>query len=83
MQTGPGLDTCRHRTPPGSCSRPECVLSRNLGTPLWVAWTPYGGGVRIPFQGFGLHTWRFWTNLEGPDCISKGLALSMGVWIYC
>jgi hypothetical protein len=32
---------------------------------------PYWG-VWIPFQGSGLHTWRSWTNLGGPDCISKG-----------
>jgi hypothetical protein len=37
-----------------------------------------GGGVRIPFQGSSLHTWRSWTNLGGPDCISRGPALSHG-----
>jgi hypothetical protein len=42
-----------------------------------VARTPYGR-VRIPFQGSGLHTWRSWTNLRGPDCISRGPALSRG-----
>jgi hypothetical protein len=35
-------------------------------------------GVRIPFQGSGLHTWRSWTNLRGPDCISRGSVLSHG-----
>jgi hypothetical protein len=45
--------------------------------PLWVARTPYGG-VRIPFKGSGPYTWGFWTNLEGPDYISKGPALSHG-----
>jgi hypothetical protein len=25
-----------------------------------------------------LHTWRSWTNLGGPDCISRGLTLSHG-----
>jgi hypothetical protein len=39
---------------------------------------PHTGGVRIPFQGSGLHTWRSWTNLGGPDCISRGPALSHG-----
>jgi hypothetical protein len=39
---------------------------------------PHTGGVRLPFQGFGLHTWRSWTNLGGPDCISRGPALSHG-----
>jgi hypothetical protein len=42
--------------------RPRCVLSWNLGTPLWVARTPYGGG-------------GFWTNIGGPDCISRGPTL--------
>jgi hypothetical protein len=32
-------------------------------------------GVRIPFQGSSLNTWRSWTNLGGPDCISRGPAL--------
>jgi hypothetical protein len=44
---------------------------------LWVAQTPYGG-VQIPFQGSGLHMWRSWTNLGGPDCISRGPALYHG-----
>jgi hypothetical protein len=35
-------------------------------------------GVRIPFQGFGPYTWGSWTKLGGPDCISRGLALSHG-----
>jgi hypothetical protein len=40
--------------------RPRCVLSWNLGTPLWVARTPYGGGgVQIPFQGSDPYTWGF------------------------
>jgi hypothetical protein len=80
MRTGPHQtrsDTCRYRTPPGSCSRPVYALSRDLGTPLWAARTPYGR-VRIPFQGSGLHTWRSWTNLGGPDCISRGPALFYG-----
>jgi hypothetical protein len=38
--------------------------------PIW--------GVRIPFQGSGLHTWRSWTNLGGPDYISSGPVLSHG-----
>jgi hypothetical protein len=53
------------------------VLSWDLGTPLWVARTPYER-VRIPLQGSGLHTWRSWTNLGGPDCISRGPVLSHG-----
>jgi hypothetical protein len=39
---------------------------------------PHTGGVQIPFQGSGLHTWRSWTNLGGPDCISRGPARSHG-----
>jgi hypothetical protein len=35
-------------------------------------------GVRIPFQGSGLHTWRSWTNFGGLDCISRGPAPSHG-----
>jgi hypothetical protein len=38
--------------------------------PIW--------GVRITFQGSGLHTWRSWTNLGGLDCISRGPALYHG-----
>jgi hypothetical protein len=39
---------------------------------------PHTGGVRIPFQGSGLHTWRSWTNFGGLDCISRGPAPSHG-----
>jgi hypothetical protein len=56
---------------------PMYVLSWDLGTPLWAARTLYGR-VWIPFQGSGLHTWQSWTNLGGPDCISKGSTLSHG-----
>jgi hypothetical protein len=37
---------------------------------------PKREGVRLPFQGSGLHTWRSWTNLGGRDCISRGPTLS-------
>jgi hypothetical protein len=77
VRTRLGLDTCRHQTPPGSCSRPGYVLSWDLGAPLRVARTPYGE-VRIPFQWSGLHTWRSQINLGGPDCISRGPTLSHG-----
>jgi hypothetical protein len=43
VRTRLGPDTCRYRTPPESCSRPGCILSCDLGTPLWAARTPYGG----------------------------------------
>jgi hypothetical protein len=39
---------------------------------------PHTGGVQIPFQGSVLHTWRSWTNLRGPDFISRGPVLSHG-----
>jgi hypothetical protein len=38
--------------------------------PIW--------GVQIPFQGSGPYTWGSWTKLGGPDCISRGSALSYG-----
>jgi hypothetical protein len=75
MQSGPGLDTCRHRTP-------AWVLFQARVCSTLEPWDPIVGdpdpirGFRIPFQGFGLHTWRSWTNLGGPDCISRGSALS-------
>jgi hypothetical protein len=40
-----------------------------------------GGGVRLPFQRSGLHTWRSRTNHGGPDCMSGSPALPRGVWI--
>jgi hypothetical protein len=82
MRTGPeptrlGPDTCQHRTP-------AQVLFTARVCSVLGPWDPIVGGsnpirgVRIPFQGSGLHTWRSWTNLEGPDCISRGPALSHG-----
>jgi hypothetical protein len=37
-----------------------------------------GGGGRIPLSGSGWHPGWSWTNLGGPDCISRGPALSHG-----
>jgi hypothetical protein len=57
---------------------------RTPENPLWAARTPYGGGgggVRIPTPGSGLLKWRSGTNLGGPDCISEGPGLTMGVQI--
>jgi hypothetical protein len=54
MRIGP--DTCRHRTPTWVLIKDRCVLSWDLGTLLWAAWTPYGG-VRIPFRGSGPYMW--------------------------
>jgi hypothetical protein len=73
--TRSGLDTCRHRTP-------AWVLNKARVCSILEPWDSIVGGpdpilgVRIPFQGSGLHTWRSWTNLGGPDCISRGSALS-------
>jgi hypothetical protein len=39
---------------------------------------PIRMGVRISSQGSGLYTWRFWTNLGGLNCISRGPALFHG-----
>jgi hypothetical protein len=82
MQTGPeptrlGPNTCQHRTP-------AWVLFKARVCSVLRPWDPIvggpdpirGGGVQIPFQGSGLHTWRSWTNLGGLDCISRGPALS-------
>jgi hypothetical protein len=39
---------------------------------------PHTGGVWIPFQGSGSHTWRSWTKLGGPDRIYRGSTPSHG-----
>jgi hypothetical protein len=82
MRTGP------HQTRSGHVSAPDPRLGPVQGPCMFCPGTlgpqcgrpgPHtGGGVRIPFQGSGLHTWRSRTNLGGPDCISRGLALSHG-----
>jgi hypothetical protein len=65
MRTGPHQTRPRHVSAPdplpGSCPRPVYVPSWDLGTPLWVTRTPYGG-VPILFQGSGLDTWGSETN---------------------
>jgi hypothetical protein len=72
-----GPDTCRHQTPAWVLfkARVYSILGPHCGRS-----EPHtgGGGVRIPFQGSVLHTWRSWTNLGCPDCISRGPALSHG-----
>jgi hypothetical protein len=71
MRIGP--DTCRHRT-----------LIKDRVCSVLEPWDPTVGGpdpiwgVRIPFQGSGPYTWGSWTKLGGPDCISRGPALSHG-----
>jgi hypothetical protein len=63
---------------------PAWVLFKARVCSVLGPWDPIVGGsdpirgVRIPFQGSGLHTWRSWTNLGGPECISRGPALSHG-----
>jgi hypothetical protein len=69
-------------------SAPDPRLGPDQGTSMFCPGTlgphcgrpgPHsGGGVRIPFQGSDLHTWRSWTNLGGLDCISRGSTLSHG-----
>jgi hypothetical protein len=87
MRTGPhrlGLDMCWYRTP-------AWVLFKARVCSVLGPWDPTvggpdpirGGGVRIPFQGSGLHTWRPGTNLGGPDCISGGPTLSRGGPDHC
>jgi hypothetical protein len=60
--------------PLGSYPRPVYVLSWDLGTPTVGDPDPIRRGPDpIPdFQGSDLHTWRYGTNLRGPDCISGG-----------
>jgi hypothetical protein len=55
-----GPDTCQHRTPAWPGFRPGYFLSRNPGTPLWVAQTPLKE-VQDPSRGFGLYLRRSWT----------------------
>jgi hypothetical protein len=62
VRTRLGLDTCRHGTPAWVLPKARVRSVLDLGTPLRATQTPYGG-VWIPFQGSGLHTWRSGTNL--------------------
>jgi hypothetical protein len=84
MRTGPeptrlGPDMCWHRTPAWVLFKARvCSVLRPWGLIMGGPNPIRGGGVRILFQGSGLHTWRSWTNLGGPHCISRGLALSHG-----
>jgi hypothetical protein len=84
VDTGPLSGTCPGMSCPGT-----------LGPPLWVAQTHTGGpnpisGVRLAQvdvrdqpQRFGLYIRGSGTNLGGPDCISRGPALSRGVRTHC
>jgi hypothetical protein len=75
-----------HQTRSGhvSAPNPAWVLFKARVCSILRPWDPIVGGpdpirgVQIPFQGSDLHTWRSWTNLGGPDCISRGPALSHG-----
>jgi hypothetical protein len=85
MRTGPkptrlGPDMCRHRTPAWVLFKARVCSVLSPWDPIVGGSDPIpgGGGVRIPFQGSGLHTWRSWTNLGGPDCISRCTTLSHG-----
>jgi hypothetical protein len=82
MQTGPeptrlGPDTCQHRTPAWALFKARVCSVLELWDSIAGGSDPIRGGVWIPFQGSGLHTWRSWTKLGGPDCISRGLVLSL------
>jgi hypothetical protein len=76
-----------HQTRSGHVSAPDPHLGPVQGPSMFCPGTlgphcgwpgPHTGGVRLPFQGSGLHTWRSWTNLESPDCISRGPTFSHG-----
>jgi hypothetical protein len=76
-----------HQTRSGHVSVPDPRLGPVQGPCMFCPGTlgphcgwpgPHMGGVRILFQGSGLHTWRSWTNLGGPDCISRVRRSPMG-----
>jgi hypothetical protein len=54
----------------GPIQGPGMFCPRTLGPPYGRPTDPIRGGVRIPFQGSDLHTWRSGINLGGPNCIS-------------
>jgi hypothetical protein len=80
MRTGPHQTRSGHVPVPD----PRLVLFKVRVCSVLGPWDPYrwpgphSGGVRIPFQGSGLHTWRSGTNPGDLDCISGGPALSRG-----
>jgi hypothetical protein len=76
--TRSGLDMCRHRTPAWVLIKARVCSVLEPWDPIVGGPDPIRGGVRIPFQGSGLHTWRSWTSLGSPDCISRGPTLSHG-----
>jgi hypothetical protein len=53
-----GPDTCRHRTPAWVLFKARVCFVLRPWDPIVGGPDPIQGGVRIPFQGFGLHTWR-------------------------
>jgi hypothetical protein len=72
--------------PPGSWSRHEYVLSWNLGTPLWTAWTPYGGGggradpiigVRLAHVVVLDQSWRSGLYIQGSGTLPWGSGLTV------
>jgi hypothetical protein len=70
--TRSGIDTCQHRTPAWVQNKARVCSVLEPPDPI------RGGGGPDPIQGSGWHTWRSWTNLGGPDCISRGPTLSHG-----
>jgi hypothetical protein len=79
--TRSGLDMCRHRTPPGPCSRPEYVLSWNLGNPLWAAQTPYGG-VWLAHMEVLDQSWRSGLYIQGSGTLPWGSGLTVDTLEY-
>jgi hypothetical protein len=60
--TRPGLDTCRLRTPSWVLIKVRVCSALEPWDPTVGGLDPIrgggGGGVRIPFEGSGSHTWR-------------------------
>jgi hypothetical protein len=77
VRTRLGLDMCWFRTP-------AWVLLKARVCSVLGPWDPIVGGPDPIWEGSGSHsrgpsyTWRSWTNLGGPDYISRGPVLSHG-----
>jgi hypothetical protein len=79
------MRTSPHQTGSGHVLIPDPCLGPARACPVLGPWDlPCGWprpirGVRIPFQGFGLHKWMSGTNLRGSDYISEGPGPTLGV----
>jgi hypothetical protein len=73
---------------PGSCSRPVYVPSWDLGTPLWAARTPYGGGggpdpipgVRLAHVEARDQPWGSGLYIRGSDALPWGSGPLLTPW---